>query len=315
METRTAVITGCSGYLGSHLAKYLNRSGWRVIGFDIKQPQHNYCHNFIVGDIRNRDDLHKLFIQEKCDVVFHLAGRIEVADSLKNPTEFWEVNVSGTCVLLNAMKAFKVPYIVYSSTAGVYLANNIPIIEGGATTNNHVYGTTKFVSECAIRDSGIKHIIFRYFNLAGADVENDIGENHEPETHLIPRILQNLNNFELYGDDYNTKDGSCVRDYVHVSDVAEAHILGINYLMNNGRSETINLGTGKGHSNLDIISLIGKQLKLPVTYKVLPRRQGDPDFLVADISFAKKVLNYQPKHDIISILNTSYKWYKRNYEK
>jgi len=316
METRTAVITGCSGYLGSHLAKYLKRDGWKVIGFDIKEPTHNYYDNFFIGDIRFRYDLNRLFVfVEKIDVVFHLAGRIEVGDSMINPTEFWEVNVAGTCALLNIMKQYNVPYIVYSSTAGVYLPKNKPITEDETTVNNHVYGNTKYVSERSIEDSKIKHIIFRYFNLAGGDVDNDIGENHEPETHLIPRILQNLNNFELYGNDYNTQDGSCVRDYVHVSDVAEAHILGINYLMAGGESAIINLGTGKGHSNLEIISLIEKELNLPIKYTVLPRRQGDPDCLVADISFAKKVLNYQPKHDILSILNTAYKWHKRNYEK
>ena len=134
----------------------------------------------------------------------------------------------------------------------------------------------------------------------------------EPETHLIPRILQNLNKVEVYGADFDTKDGSCVRDYVHVSDVAEAHISGLNYLLNGGKSETINLGSGQGHSVLEIIDLIRKELKLPLEYTVNPRREGDPDSLIADITFAKSLLNYRPKYDILSIIRTAYEWNEKN---
>jgi UDP-glucose 4-epimerase len=148
--------------------------------------------------------------------------------------------------------------------------------------------------------------------LAGADEELDIGENHEPETHLIPRILQNLNNFELYGDDYDTEDGSCVRDYVHVTDVAKAHITGLEYLMGGGQSVLMNLGTGKGHSNLEIINLIKDKLNLPVKYTVVSRRQGDPDSLVADINLAQKVLQFKPRYDIMDILQTAYDWHLKN---
>ncbi len=308
---KTALVTGISGYLGSHIAKQLMRDGWKVLGIDVKRPTHSYHHYFTICDVRDRHDVDKVFWLHKIDAVFHLAGRIEVGDSMKDPTEFWEVNVAGTCVILNAMKHYKVPYILYSSTAGVYWPGKLPLKETEAVIDNHVYGSSKFAAENAILGSGIKHIIFRYFNLAGADPENDIGENHEPETHLIPRILQNLNSFELYGDDYDTPDGSCIRDYVHVSDVAEAHISGVEYLMNGGESQLLNLGTGKGHSNYEIINLIIDELGLPVKYKVKARRQGDPDQLVADITLAQKVLNYHPKHDILSILKTAYEWHKK----
>ena len=307
---KSALVTGISGYLGSHIAKQLKKAGWQVCGLDIKEPEHKYWDSFAICDVRDRHDVDSFFFQHKIDAVFHLAGRIEVGDSMKDPTEFWEVNVAGTCVILNAMK-HKVPYILYSSTAGVYWPGKLPLKETEAVIDNHVYGSSKFAAENAITDSGIKHIIFRYFNLAGADPENDIGENHEPETHLIPRILQNLNSFELYGDDYDTPDGSCIRDYVHVSDVAEAHISGVEYLINGGNSQLLNLGTGKGHSNYEIINLIIDELGLPVKYKVKARRKGDPDQLVADITLAQKVLDYQPKHDIISILKTAYEWHKK----
>jgi len=307
---KSALVTGASGYLGSHLCKYLKKNGWNVIGLDIKHPEHQHWDIFEFCDVRDRQELDGVFFHHKIDAVFHLAGRIEVGESMKDPTEFWEVNVAGTCMVLNCMKHYGVEYIIYSSTAGVYWPSKRLISETEAVLNNHVYGSSKHAAENAIEDSGIKHIIFRYFNLAGADPENDIGENHSPETHLIPRILQNLNSFELYGDDYDTPDGSCIRDYVHVSDVAEAHISGVEYLMNGGDSQVLNLGTGIGHSNYEIINLIIDELGLPVKYKVKARRQGDPDQLVADITLAQKVLNYQPKHDILSILKTAYEWHK-----
>jgi UDP-glucose 4-epimerase len=310
---KTALVTGASGYLGSHLCKQLRNNGWNVIGLDIKHPEHQYWDTFEFCDVRDRQDVHNVFFHHKFDVVFHLAGRIEVGDSMKDPTEFWEVNVGGTCTILNAMKKYKVPYIIYSSTAGVYWAQKALLKEDSCVVDNHVYGSSKYAAENAIRDSGIKHIIFRYFNLAGAD--GDVGENHEPETHLIPSILQNLNSFQLYGNDFDTEDGTCVRDYVHVSDVADAHILAINYLQNGGNNQILNLGTGKGHSNMEIMTKITELFPVELTYDILPRRQGDPDQLVADITLAQKVLNYQPKHDIISILKSAYEWNKQNYEK
>ena len=217
------------------------------------------------------------------------------------------------------MKKHGVKYFVYSSTAGVYKPDrinklfDIPISEMDDVTFDHnPYSASKLASENAIKQSGINYMIFRYFNLAGADEELDIGENHEPETHLIPRIFQNLNNFELYGDDYDTEDGSCVRDYVHVTDVAKAHITGLAYLMSGGQSALMNLGTGKGHSNLEIINLIKDKLNLPVKYTVVSRRQGDPDSLVADINLAQKVLQFKPRYDIMDILQTAYDWHLRN---
>jgi len=310
MENRTALVTGGAGYLGSVVSKHLKRQGWRVVCFDIKKPKHKYYDIYEQGDIRNKGDLDYLFRQVKVDVVFHFAGRIEVGDSMQNPCEFWEVNVGGTTVLLNLMKKHGIEYILFSSTAGAYWPKKDKLTEDDCIVNNHVYGNTKIACENVIRDSGIKHIIFRYFNLAGA--EDDVGENHEPETHLIPRILQNLNKFELYGNDFDTPDKTCVRDYVHVSDVAEAHISGLNYLLKGGNSETMNLGTGKGYSNLQILNLISKELNLDITYDILPRRQGDPDCLVADITLAQKLLNYQPKHDILSIIKTAYEWNEKN---
>ena len=316
---KTALVTGSSGYLGSHLCKYLKQSDWKVVAIDIVRPKHSYYDVFQYVDVRNHEVINYLFLKTKIDAVFHMAGRIEIGESVKDPTEFWEVNTGGTCIILNAMKKHGVKYFVYSSTAGVYKPDrinklfDIPISEMDDVTFDHnPYSASKLASENAIKQSGINYMIFRYFNLAGADEELDIGENHEPETHLIPRIFQNLNNFELYGDDYDTEDGSCVRDYVHVTDVAKAHITGLEYLMSGGQSALMNLGTGKGHSNLEIINLIKDKLNLPVKYTVVSRRQGDPDSLVADINLAQKVLQFKPRYDIMDILQTAYDWHLRN---
>jgi UDP-glucose 4-epimerase len=311
MENRTALITGGSGYLGSHLAKKLYNLGWTVVIYDRARPRHGYYHAFYRGDIRDRKDLYEVFHKVKFDVVFHLAARIEVGESSKNPTEFWDINVGGTTCLLNAMKHFGVDKIVYSSTAAVYWAGGTPITEVECLANNSVYGNTKNSAERAIEDSGIKYVIFRYFNLAGADPEGVVGELHDPETHLIPTIFKNLNNFEIFGSSYNTTDGTCIRDYVHVDDVSDAHLQAFDYLINSGNSEIFNLGIGKGYSVLEIIGLIEKHLGLKVKYKFGKMRNGDPAILVADSTLAKKVLKFEPKHDIVSILKTAYEWHKK----
>jgi UDP-glucose 4-epimerase len=180
---------------------------------------------------------------------------------MQEPTEFYEVNSGGTTTLLNLMSRLDLNNIIYSSTAGIYEPKNKPIREPDAKNwDNNPYAGSKLCAETAIRHSGLKHIIFRYFNLAGADHENDIGECHDPETHLIPKTFQNLNTFvEIYGTNYNTEDGTCVRDYVHVSDVANAHLLAANHLMAGKESHILNLGTGKGES---VASIIGKIIQL-----------------------------------------------------
>ena len=309
---KTALVTGSSGYLGSQLSKDLHRAGFTVVGFDQKIPTHKYNHVFYPGDIRDRTRVNEVLARHKYDLVIHCASRIEVGESMKDPTEFHEVNVGGTAILLNAMKKNKVPKILFSSTAAVYLAGYMPLQEDECTTpDNSVYGSTKIACENMIMESGIKYGIFRYFNLAGADPEGDIGENHEPETHLIPSIFRNLNTFRVYGNDYDTDDGTCVRDYVHVSDVSSAHLLAIDHLDDND-SFIVNLGTGTGYSILQIIKLIESTQNIKVNYSIAERRMGDPDRLVADVTLAKNLLNYRPKHDILSIIATAYEWEKRN---
>lgn len=248
-----------------------------------------------------------VFYNYKFDAVFHLAGRIEVGESVKNPTEFWEQNVGSTVRVINAMKRHGSNRLFFPSTAGVYWAGSFDLSEEDLIRNNNPYANTKLACEHAIEDSGLDYTIFRYFNLAGASADGDIGEVHYPETHLIPRILQNLNNFVVNGDDYDTTDGTCVRDYVHVEDIVDAHISAFE----KGVTGTINLGSGVGYSIKDIINTVEKVSGKKVKYTIASRREGDPSRLVADITKAKKLLNYYPKHDISSIVKSAYEWEKK----
>jgi UDP-glucose-4-epimerase GalE len=266
------------------------------------------------ADVRNIDDVDDLFSRIQFDVVFHLAARIEAGVSFKEPTEFYSVNTGGTCNVINAMVKHGVKNIVFSSTAAVYQASNIPLKEDDPKFDNSPYGNSKLCAEAAIKASGLNYVISRYFNLTGADPDGEFGESHEPETHLIPRLIQNLNNFQINGDDYNTPDGTCVRDYVHVTDIAGAHNEASEYLLNGGKSITLNLGTGQGLSILQIISKLEEVTGKKVNYTVTPRRPGDADSLVADINLATEVLNYHPKHDIMSILKTAYDWHNKDDE-
>ena len=310
MERKTALVTGCSGYLGSHLVKQLKRNDWNVVGLDTRHTFNEYIDIFHQDDVRNPGAFEEIFSRLRIDTVFHLAGRIEIGLSKEQSTEFWDTNVGGTCNLLNSMKRHKVENIVYSSSAGVYKPTNHPLKEFSATAGNNVYAKTKLAAESAIKDSGINYIIFRYFNLAGADPEGEFGEDHDPETHLIPSILKNLNTFKVYGDTYHTPDGTCVRDFIHVSDVASAHVSAANMLLNHNLPSTINLGTGKGYSILEIIKYVEQVTKQKVEYTIADKRLGDPDILVADNTFAKNILNFSPRYSIMDMIKTSNDWIK-----
>lgn len=314
---RTALVTGGSGYLGSHLGKALKKAGYYTVCFDIKTPQEDiYWDVYHPGDVRSYQDLSRVFTNWKPDVVFHLAGRIEVGESIEHPEEFWDVNVAGTCNLLNTMKKFEVTNIVYSSTAGVYRSQFTSLSEKSEIDNNNPYANSKYAAECAIRDAKVNHIIFRFFNLAGADPDGEMGEDHEPETHLIPLMFRSLNNekFVINGNDYQTIDGTCIRDYVHVSDVADAHILADKYLQTKYTNQPtlFNLGVARGYTILEVIDAAQKELDITIQYTVGPRREGDPRRLVANSDLAKQHLNFKPKHNLQSILRTAYNWYERN---
>ena len=311
---RTALVTGGAGYLGSHLAKALKKAGYKTICFDIKSPRNMiYWDRAILGDIRDLI-LERPFKSETIDIVFHLAGRIEVGESVENPELFWDVNVGGTTNLLQLMREYNVRNIVYSSTAGLYRSSGTNLSEKDQIDDNNPYANSKYAAECAIRNSTMNHIIFRFFNLAGADPDGEMGEMHNPETHLIPVMFENLNNFIINGKGYRTPDGTCIRDFVHVSDVADAHVAAADYMQTRlpNQPTLFNLGTGKGYSVLEVIHAAIEELKIPINYGFGERREGDPPRLVAITDLAKKHLKFKPKHDLKSILRTAYAWHEKH---
>ena len=311
---RTALVTGGAGYLGSHLAKALKKAGYKTICYDIKSPINEvYWDIGIIGDIRD-PFLKRPFYSNEIDVVFHLAGRIEVGESVEHPELFWDVNVGGTTNLLNIMREYNVRNIVYSSTAGLYRSSGTDLSEKDQIADNNPYANSKYAAECAIRNSTMNYIIFRFFNLAGADPDGEMGEMHNPETHLIPLMFENLNNFVINGKDYRTPDGTCIRDYVHVSDVADAHVAAADYMQERMANQPtlFNLGTGKGYSVLEVINTAVEELKIPIDYTFGQKREGDPPRLVAIPDLAKKYLKFKPKHDLNSILRTAYNWHGKH---
>ena len=313
---KTALITGGFGYIGSHVTKALKKAGWRTIVVDSKSiPQtHEYTDMFYPCDIR-APELSFLFGKVKIDTVFHLAGLIEVGTSEKCPSEYYDVNVAGTINLLNEMAIHHVKNIVFSSSAGVYGSGNENFLETDSTIPTSVYGRNKLMCELIITDmqkENINSICLRYFNVGGADPDGEMGENHEPETHLIPRIFQNLNNFTLYGNDYDTSDGTCIRDFIHVSDVADAHVASAEYLLKHQKSDIFNIGSGTGFSNKQIVDTIEKVTGQKVNITYGPRRAGDPATLVANISKAQELLPFNPKFSLEYIISTAYDWHLKH---
>ena len=312
---KKALITGGAGYIGHHLQKELKKNGYYVIVMDIKNPtellSQKYCDRYIqaditsYGDMRERIDIDDMFVDEDLsfDIVFHLAGLIEVAESEKEPLRYYEHNVIGTFNILKLMKSYSCDKIVFSSSAGVYN-------EYGEIDPQSVYGKTKLMSEEIIRSSlkeGVKSVSLRYFNVAGADLDGEFGENHENESHLIPNILKN-NRFTVFGTDYATPDGTCVRDYIHVSDLAAAHIKAAEWLDHNEYSEFFDIGSGIGYSIRDVISTIESVTgqKIDTTYG--DRRSGDPARLFCETESAKTILGFKPIYELKDIIQTAYNW-------
>ncbi len=304
------LVTGGAGYLGNHIAKELNKAGHYVICLDKRETNCKYYHKKVIQDLSSSPRELIPILQSGIDTVFHLAGRIEISESYERLIEFWEDNVYGTTQLIKFMKIFDVKNIIYSSSAGVYKAKDRPLKETDEIAFNNPYANTKIAAESIIRDSGLNHVIFRFFNLAGADPDGEMGECHDPETHLIPLVFEKINNFVINGDTYNTNDGTCVRDYVHVTDIAKAHLNARDYLKKGGKSDTFNLGFGHGYSIIEVIELIKDYCSLDVKYTIGEKRKGDPSSLVADISKAREVLNYCPNYDIVEIIRTAYDWHK-----
>ena len=318
------LVTGGAGYIGSHLVMALLEKGEDVIVFDSLEIGHQEtidrlkkCGNlkFVQGNLKNIDDIRGVFLVNKIDSVVHFAAYSQVAESVINPQKYYYNNVYGTLNLLNAMLEFSVKKIVFSSTAATYGEPvYTPIDEKHPQNPINPYGNTKLMIERILDDYDkaydLKSVRLRYFNVAGADSSSRIGEWHEPETHLIPNVLKATPDkvFKMFGDDYDTKDGTCVRDYINVEDLAQAHIKAIEYLENGGNTNFFNLGTNDGNSVKDVFASCEevKGEKIPV--EICPRRAGDPAVLVADNKKAKEVLGWCPKNDLKYSIKTAYDW-------
>ncbi|RMF04442.1 MAG: UDP-glucose 4-epimerase GalE [Bacteroidetes bacterium] len=319
------LVTGGAGYIGFITVQELLKQNHQVTIFDHFQthsPQKIKPTPYIKGDITHYQEIKSALATVKPDAVIHFAAYIQMGESVQNPQKYYRNNVLGSFNLANAMVETGVDKIVFSSSAGVYgNPERIPIQEDDRKQPTNPYGETKLAVERLLRwyekPYGLRSISIRYFNAAGATLDGSLGEDHQPESHLIPNIIKSQiegREFTLFGDDYPTKDGTCVRDYIHVVDLAAAHIAALEQLQAGAPSNYYNAGTGHGYSNKQIIDMVEQVTGKPVKVKVLPRRPGDADILVADTTKIKKELGWQPKYsDLETIIKTAYLWHKQQH--
>ena len=320
------LVLGGAGYIGSHTVYELIDAGKEVVIADNLETGHiEAVHpkaKFYQGDIRDRAFVDSVFDNEQIDGVIHFAANSLVGESMTNPLKYYDNNLCGTKVLLESMVAHGIDKIVFSSTAATYgEPERVPILETDRTEPTNCYGETKLSMEKMFKWTGLAHglrfVSLRYFNACGAHVSGKIGEAHNPESHLIPLILQVPNGkrefISIFGDDYDTKDGTCIRDYIHVTDLAQAHILAMDYLMKGGESNIFNLGNGVGFTVKEVIDTAREVTGHPIPAKTTPRRAGDPAQLIASSEKARTVLGWNPQHaDLEEIIATAWNWHKNH---
>ncbi|WP_271006312.1 UDP-glucose 4-epimerase GalE [Listeria seeligeri] len=318
------IVLGGAGYIGSHAVAELVNRGYNVVVVDnLKTGHKEAIHEkakFYQGDIRDKDFLSSVFDRETVAGVMHFAASSLVGESMEEPLQYLNNNVYGTQILLEVMEQFGVKNIVFSSSAATYgEPEQVPIIESMSTNPESTYGDTKLIMEKMMKwcdkAYGMKYVALRYFNVAGAKSDGTIGEDHQPESHLVPIILQvalgQREKLAIYGDDYNTPDGTCIRDYVHVEDLIDAHIRSLEYLENGGESNIFNLGSSKGFSVQEILGAARSVTEKTIPAEVVARRAGDPGILIASSDKAKEILGWEPKYtDIKDIIATAWKWHE-----
>jgi UDP-glucose 4-epimerase len=318
------LVLGGAGYIGSHAVYQLIDQNFDVVVVDNLQTGHEQAIHpkakYYKGDIKEKEFLKQVFEKEKIDGVIHFAASSLVGESMTNPLKYFDNNVYGTQVLLDVMKDYDVKNIVFSSTAATYGEQEVmPITEEAPTIPTNAYGETKLTMEklmkwCDIA-YGIKYVSLRYFNVAGARSTGEIGEDHNPETHLIPVVLQvalgKRDYISVFGDDYDTPDGTCIRDYIHVEDLIDAHILALRYLQNGGESNFFNLGSSKGFSVKEIIEAAREVTGHPIPARIVERRAGDPSKLIASSSKAMGILGWETKRTSIHrIIKDAWNWHQ-----
>jgi UDP-glucose 4-epimerase len=312
------LVTGGAGYIGCHAARELLRRGYKVVIYDNLSTGHRFLADgfaFVEGDIGDRKTLAGTL--DGMDAIMHFAAHAYVGESVCNPRKYFENNVQSGLCLLNAAMDAGIRNFVFSSTCAVYgIPAKLPIPENQVRQPMNPYGVSKLFFEHALQwygsAYGLRYAILRYFNAAGADESGGLGELHDPETHLIPLALMAAaglrKDLDIYGSDYPTADGTCVRDYVHVTDLADAHVLALEYLLKGGASDAFNLGTGKGYSVLDVVSAVEQITGQTLQKNVRPRRPGDPPVLIADSRQALELLHWRPSRSIHDIVATAWTW-------
>lgn len=316
------LVTGGAGYIGSQTAKALAAAGHEVVVLDNLATGHAEAVRWgplIEGNLGDKELLAKIFREQQVEAVLHFAASLLVGESVTDPQKYFWNNVVNTLVLLDGMKAARVKHIVFSSSAAVYGSpEKVPIPEDHPMRPVSPYGDSKLCMERAIRWYGVAYglsgVALRYFNAAGADLDGELGEEHDPESHLIPLVIKaalgQRPEVGIFGTDYPTADGTAVRDYIHVTDLADAHVRALEYLAGGGATTELNLGTGVGHSVREVVAGVGKLCGGQVPAKDAPRRAGDPPVLVADPTRARQVLDWRPRcSDLDTIIQSAWKWH------
>jgi UDP-glucose-4-epimerase GalE len=318
----TVLVTGGAGYIGSHTCKELSRFGFTPVALDNLCQGHNEAARWgplEVGDLADSGFLDRIFSQYRPIAVLHFAAHAYVGESMEDPLKYYRNNVAGTITLLDAMRRHRTQLMVLSSSCATYgLPKSVPILESDPQRPINPYGASKLMVERVLADSGsaygFRYVSLRYFNAGGADSEGLTGEAHEPETHLIPlailAALGKKEHLQIFGDDYDTPDGTCVRDYVHVSDLAMAHVMALQYLQRGGESVALNLGSDAGSSVRQVVDCVERYARRRVPVVVRGRRPGDPPVLIADSSAARRLLGWQPLHSTLDeIVASALRWH------
>jgi UDP-glucose-4-epimerase GalE len=322
------LVSGGAGYIGAHTCKELKRNNFYPVVLDNLSTGHRSFVKWgplVECDIRDSATVEKAIRDTEAQAVLHFAGHSYVGESVQNPFKYYDNNITGTLSLLSAMVRTGCKHIVFSSTCAIYgEPATIPILEDTPPKPINPYGASKHMVERILADFktayGLESTCLRYFNACGADLDGELGEDRTPETHLIPRamlsILGRIQNFELFGSDYPTPDGTAIRDYIHVTDIARVHVQAVQHLLDGNEGVSVNLGTGLGYSVREIMNAIAKETGVHPSAIRSPRRQGDPPILIADIARARQILGYDPQHsDLSTIVRSAWAWHKATHSR
>jgi UDP-glucose 4-epimerase len=321
---KTLLIAGGAGYIGSHMNKVASEAGYRTVVYDNLVYGHRHAvqwGEFVLGDLEDERQLRSAFEHYAPDAVMHFAAYAYVGESVTDPEKYYRNNVGATLNLLRAMREAGCRHLIFSSTCATYgVPTEVPIPEGHSQRPINPYGRSKLMVESILADYAaaydLRYVSLRYFNAAGADPDARIGEEHDPETHLIPLVLDAAaglrSHVAVFGEDYDTPDGTCIRDYIHVDDLASAHLLGLEHLLAGGASDVFNLGNGQGHSVREVIECARRVTGRPIAVRTEGRRPGDPPMLVGSSRKIIDELGWKPRlADIDSIVGTAWEWHRK----